>query len=274
MSVTSQGSVRDLAARHGIRPSKSLGQNFLTDTNLARAIVADAEIGPDDRVVEVGAGLGSLSRAIAEAGPRRLLALEFDRSLLPALEEAVAGLPVEVVHADATKVDWDLLLDEERWVLCANLPYNVGTTIVLDVLQRVPQVTRLVVMLQREVGERLVASPGEEAYGAASVKVAYRSRARLVRNVPPEVFWPRPSVGSVIVRLDRLASPPVQVDEESLWRLVGEAFSQRRKTMRNALRRLGVPEPDALLASCGLQPAVRPEQLGLEEFARLAEAMR
>lgn len=274
MRVTSVGSVRDLAARHGIRPSKALGQNFLTDTNLARAIVSDAEVGPGDRVVEVGAGLGSLTRAIAEAGPGRLLALEFDRSLLPALEEAVAGLPVEVVHADATKLDWGLLLGEGPWVLCANLPYNVGTTIVLDVLQRVPQVTRLVVMLQREVGERLVASPGEEAYGAVSVKVAYRSRARLVRSVPPEVFWPRPSVGSVIVRLDRLGSPPVQVDEGSLWRLVGEAFSQRRKTMRNALRRLGVPEPDALLASCGLQPAVRPEQLGLEEFARLAEAMR
>jgi 16S rRNA (adenine1518-N6/adenine1519-N6)-dimethyltransferase len=268
--------VRELAARHGIRPSKSLGQNFLLDPNMARAIVSDAGVGSGDRVVEIGAGLGSLTRAIAEAGPEEVLAIEFDRSLLPALEEAVADLAsVRVVHADATKLDWRDLLNGGTWVLCANLPYNVGTTIVLDVLENAPQIARLLVMLQREVGERLVAGPGQEPYGAPSVKVAYRARARLVRNVPPEVFWPRPSVGSVVVRLERLGTPAVDADEERLWTVVEEAFAQRRKTVRNALRRLGLEasRADGVLRSCSLDPAARAEELGLEDFARIAGAM-
>lgn len=276
VTLPPSGSVRDLAARYGIRPSKALGQNFLLDPNLAKAIVSDAGVMAGDWVVEVGAGLGSLTRAIAEAGPERVLALEFDRSLLPALKEAVADLPsVEVIHADATKLDWDAMLGAGPWILCANLPYNVGTTIVLDVLESVPQVERLVVMLQREVGERLVAAPGEDAYGAVSVKVAFHARAGVVRRVPPEVFWPRPSVGSVMVGLVRLASPPVTADPAKLWEVVGEAFSQRRKTMGNALRRLGLDLAAAedLMRRCGLDPAARAEELGLEDFALICEAM-
>ena len=231
---------------------------------------------PGARVVEVGAGFGSLTVAIAAAGAADVLAIEFDRGLLPALEEIVAPWPaVRVLHADATKLDWPATLDDGSWVLVANLPYNVGTSIVLDVLAQAPMVGRLVVMVQREVGERLAAAAGEDAYGAVSVRVAYRATAKVVRRVPPEVFWPRPKVGSVIVRLDRPDAPPVDVDEARLWRVVGEAFAQRRKTMRNALRRLELDAgaADELLARCGIAPAARAEELSLADFARLAEVM-
>ncbi|MGZ4133096.1 MAG: 16S rRNA (adenine(1518)-N(6)/adenine(1519)-N(6))-dimethyltransferase RsmA [Actinomycetota bacterium] len=268
--------VRALAERHGVRPSKALGQHFLTDPNLARAIARDAGVGPGTRVVEVGAGLGSLTTALAGARAAEVLAIEFDAGMIPALEELALTRPsIRVLHADATKLDWPRTLGRGPWILCANLPYNVGTSIVLDVLETAPAVERLVVMVQREVGERLAARAGEKAYGAVSVRVAYRARAELVRKVPPTVFWPRPSVGSVIVRLTRLAAPPVGVDEERLWRVVEEAFAQRRKTMRNALRRLGLDaaEADRVLGATGVDPDARPEQLDLAAFARVAETL-
>jgi 16S rRNA (adenine1518-N6/adenine1519-N6)-dimethyltransferase len=275
-SASAGNEVKALAARFGIRPTRSLGQHFLVDPNLARAIASDAEVGPGTRVVDVGAGLGSLTVALADAGAAEVLAIEFDRRLIPALEEAVASWPaVRVVDADATKLSWRETLGAGPWVLCANLPYNVGTSIVLDVLESAPVVERLVVMVQREVGERLAAPPGAEAYGAVSVHVAYWGHASLVRRVPREVFWPRPNVGSVIVRIDRRDAPPVAIDEDRLWPVVDEAFAQRRKTMRNALRRLGLDlaEADGLLGSVGVDPSARPETLSLEDFARVAGAL-
>ena len=268
--------MRALVEATGVHPSKALGQNFLLDPNLATAIARDAGVGPGVQVLEIGAGLGSLTTALADAGAERVLAIEFDRSLLPGLRDAVADRPaVEVLRADATKCDWPALLGDGAWVCCANLPYNVGTTIVIDLLEQ-PSVTRLVVMLQREVADRLVATPAErEAYGAVSVRVAYRASARVLRTVRPEVFWPRPKVGSAIVRLDRLAVPPVEVDEVVLWRVVDVAFGERRKTMRNALRRLGLEptQADAALAAAGVEPGARPEALDLAAFARVATAV-
>jgi 16S rRNA (adenine1518-N6/adenine1519-N6)-dimethyltransferase len=267
-------SVRDLAARHSIRPTKSLGQNFLIDPNLARAIVADAGVGPDDHVVEVGAGLGSLTLALAATGAR-VRALEFDRHLIPVLHEVVAGLEtVEIFQEDAMRLDWSTALDgAERWTLCANLPYNIAVPLVITVLDSVPSVDRLVVMVQREVGERLVATPGDEAYGGVSVRVAYRASASMIRRVPPSVFWPRPKVVSVVVRLDRLSVPPVEVDPARLRRVVDAGFAERRKTMRNALRRVGMTREAAAsaLAACGVEPDVRAEELSLASFAALAE---
>jgi 16S rRNA (adenine1518-N6/adenine1519-N6)-dimethyltransferase len=266
--------IRELAERFDVRPARSLGQNFLVDPNLARAIVADAGVGSGDHVVEVGAGLGSLTIALADAGAAEVLAIEFDRRLLPALEEAVRDRPsVRVLHADATKLDWASSLRGDTWTLVANLPYNVGTTIVIDVLEHAPAVRRLVVMLQREVGERLAAGPGEDAYGAASIKVAARADARLIRRVPPEVFWPRPSVGSVIVLIDRLDPPPAWVDDPRVWRVIDVAFAQRRKTMRNAVRRLGLDADaaDAVLSAAGVSRSARAEELGPEDFVRIAE---
>jgi 16S rRNA (adenine1518-N6/adenine1519-N6)-dimethyltransferase len=257
-----------------VRPTKALGQHFLIDPNLARAIVADAGVGAGDRVVEIGAGLGSLTVALAAAGAD-VVAVEFDRALVPALEEVVAGLPtVHVVQADAMRLDWaEALAAAERWSMCANLPYSVAVPLVLDTLADVAAIDRWVVMVQREVGERLVAEPGTEHYGAVSVRVAYRARGAVVRRVPASVFWPRPAVDSVVVRLDRLDAPPVRVDEDSLWRVVDEAFRERRKTMRNALRRLGLDAAvaDAVLAEAGVAPSARPEELGLDAFAAIAE---
>jgi 16S rRNA (adenine1518-N6/adenine1519-N6)-dimethyltransferase len=269
------GALRALAERHGIRPKRSLGQHFLIDPNLARAIAADAGVGPGDRVVEIGAGLGSLTRALADAGAE-VLAVEVDPSLIPALEESVFGLDrVRVLHTDATDPEWQDALEGDGWVLAANLPYNVATHLVLDTLQDVPRVGRLVVMVQREVGERLVAGPGDRAYGIPSVRVAYRAEGTLVRRVPASVFWPRPKVESVIVRLVRREAPPVAVDEGRLWAVVDAGFAERRKTIRNALRRLGMEGEvaDGLLGAAGVDPSARAETLSLEEFARIAESL-
>jgi 16S rRNA (adenine1518-N6/adenine1519-N6)-dimethyltransferase len=271
-----RSAIRALAERYGVTPTKARGQHFLVDPNLARAIVGDAGVGHGDRVVEVGAGFGSLTLPLAAIGAD-VLAIEFDRGLVRALEDviAISGWPVRVLHADAMRLDWHGALDGDGWVLCANLPYSIGTPLVLDVLERVPDIGRLVVMVQREAGERLVARPGDDAYGAASLRVAYRASGGLVRRVPPDVFWPRPTVASVIVRLERRARPPVEVDEASLWRVVDAGFAERRKTMRNALRRLGLTarRADEVLMSSGVAPDTRPEQLDLEAFANLARTV-
>ncbi|MBI4261255.1 MAG: 16S rRNA (adenine(1518)-N(6)/adenine(1519)-N(6))-dimethyltransferase RsmA [Actinobacteria bacterium] len=265
--------VRDLAARHGIHPTKALGQHFLVDPNLARAIVAAVGAGPGDRVLEVGPGLGSLTVALAAAGAR-VLAVELDRALEPALREAVAGLTVEVVVADALRVDWPDVLGEGPWKMASNLPYNVAVPLLVGMLDAGLPIERYVVMVQREVGERLAAGPGQEAYGAASVRVAYRAGARVLRRVAPTVFWPRPAVDSVLVELTP-REPPVAVEKARLDRVIREGFAERRKTMRNALVRLGLEagEAEALLSRCGVDPRARAEQLGLPELACLAEGL-
>ena len=186
---------------------------------------------------------------------------------------------VRVLHADAVKLDWPSVLgdagDAGPWTLCANLPYNVAVPVVMESLQHGSSIRREVVMVQREVGQRLAARPGEEHYGAVSVHVAYRCEASMVRKVAASVFWPRPSVDSVVVRLDRLAAPPVSVDEAGLWRVVDVAFGERRKTMRNALRRMGIDAvvADAILREAGVEPNARPEELGLAAFAAIAEGI-
>lgn len=251
-----------------------MGQHFLADPNLARAIVREAGVGPGDRVVEIGAGLGSLTLALVQAGAD-VLALELDRALIGALREVVGGTArARVERADATAVDWEASLGEGAWKMVSNLPYNVAVPVVMRLLEQAPRVDPLVVMVQREVGERLAAGPGEEAFGAVSLRVAYRARASVVRRIPPEVFWPKPAVESVLVRLDR-RPPPVATPQEELFRLIEEGFAQRRKTMANALVRLGLDRAAATAAMerAGLDRRARAEDLGLEELARLAEAL-
>ncbi len=223
----------------------------------------------------MGAGLGSLTVALAAAGAE-VVAIEFDRALVPALEEVVGELSgVRVVAGDAMRLDWPAELGGGMWTMAANLPYNIATPLLLDLLEAVPSIGTFVVMVQREVGERLAAGPGEEGYGAVSVKVAYRAGARIVRRVPPSVFWPRPGVESVIVRLDRLAAPAVDVGPERLWPLVEAGFAQRRKTLENALVRLGLDRGRAadVLARSGVPPRARVEELDLHALARVAAAM-
>ncbi|HEX6263300.1 MAG TPA: 16S rRNA (adenine(1518)-N(6)/adenine(1519)-N(6))-dimethyltransferase RsmA [Actinomycetota bacterium] len=257
-----------------MRPSKALGQHFLADPNLARAIVREAVVEPEDRVLEIGAGLGSLTLALIQAGAH-VLAVELDGALLPALREVVGGSDrVRVEQVDAMTADWGALLGQERWRMVSNLPYNVAVPVVVRLLEEAPSVDPMLVMVQREVGERLAAGPGEEAFGAVSLRVAYRAEAWVVRRVPKTVFWPEPKIESVLVRLGR-RSPPVDVPPEELFRLVDEGFAQRRKTMANALVRLGLGREAAAAAldAAGLDPKVRAEELGLEDFARLAGAL-
>jgi len=206
--------------------------------------------------------------------------VEFDHGLMPALAEVTASLSnVTLVQRDAMRIDWAQELDagdgDGPWTLCANLPYNISVPLVMTILDAAPPVTRLIVMVQKEVGERLAASPGSAGYGAVSIRVAYRAAASVIRKVPPSVFWPRPAVASVVVRLERLTRPPVAIDPATLWRVVDEGFAERRKTMRNALRRLGLDLADAdrVLATAGIAPNARAEQLPLATFAAIAEQL-
>jgi 16S rRNA (adenine1518-N6/adenine1519-N6)-dimethyltransferase len=259
--------VRELLRRHGVRPSKALGQNFLVDENTARRIVRLAELRPGERVVEVGPGVGSLTISLADEGVH-VCAIEIDRHLLPILEEVVTGRDVEVVHDDALKVDWNARLGSEPWVMVANLPYNIAATVVVRALETAPMIQRMLVMVQREVGDRLAAGAGDDAYGAVSVKVAYYADAKVVGSVSPNVFEPKPNVESALVRLVRHVTPPVAVDAERMFDLVRAGFATRRKTLRNTLA--GRIDADGF-ARANVDPQARAETLSLADWARLAD---
>jgi 16S rRNA (adenine1518-N6/adenine1519-N6)-dimethyltransferase len=267
--------VVDLLARVGRHPSRALGQNFVVDPNTVRRIARLAGVGPGDRVVEIGAGLGSLTLALAETGAE-VTAVEVDRHLVPLLRQQVEPRGVRVVEADALALDWTALLGgagdggpaaAQPWVLVANLPYNVATPLVADLLDGVPAIGRMLVLVQREVGERLAAGVGDAAYGAVSVKVAYWAEARVVGLVPAAVFLPRPNVESALVAIARRPSPAVDVPPERLFPLVRAGFGQRRKMLRRSLA--GVVPPEAFGAA-GVRPEARAEELGVEAWGRLA----
>jgi len=218
----------------------------------------------------VGAGLGSLTVALARAGAR-VVAVDVDRSPVPALEAVVRPYrdSARVVVADMLSESWDAVLGAGTgpWTMVANLPYNVAVPVVVRALDEEPRIGRMLVMVQREVGERLAAGPGEPLYGAVSVHVAFHAGARVVRRVPPTVFWPRPNVESVLVSIDR-RPPPADVDRDALFAVIRESFAQRRKTMRGALRRLGLGTSSAAdaLEACGVSVSARPEELSLDAF--------
>ncbi|MCU0260675.1 MAG: 16S rRNA (adenine(1518)-N(6)/adenine(1519)-N(6))-dimethyltransferase RsmA [Ilumatobacteraceae bacterium] len=264
----SRPQIQRLLSDGGLAPRRDLGQNFVADPNTVRRIATLAHVGAGDRVVEIGAGLGSLTLALADTGAR-VLAVEVDAGIVPVLREVVADRPtVEVVEADATKLAWVERLDGTGWVLVANLPYNVATPLVCDVLDQVPAVERLLVMVQREVAERFAAGPGSKAYGAVSVKVAYWATARVVGTVPASVFVPRPNVESALVEIVR--HDPPAVDRTRLFELVRTAFGQRRKMLRRSLDGHVTP---AQLEAAGVAPTQRPEELGLADWCRLTEAV-
>jgi 16S rRNA (adenine1518-N6/adenine1519-N6)-dimethyltransferase len=271
--VTHSGAdIAQLLSAHGLRPSRALGQNFVADPNTVRRIARLAGTGTGEHVLEIGAGLGSLSLALAETGAR-VLAVELDRHLLPVLRSVVEPAGVEVAEGDAMTLDLPALLAERApgpWSLVANLPYNVATPLVMRVLVEVPAVQRLLVMVQREVGERLAAKAGDEAYGSVSARVAYFAQAAVVGRVPASVFIPRPRVESVLVRLDRLAAPavdPALVPYERLAAVIRAGFGQRRKMLRRSLA--GVVEPEAF-ERAGIRPDARAEELDIQAWGRLA----
>ena len=264
--------IAQLLSAHGLTPSRALGQNFVADPNTVRRIARLSGAAPGTQVLEIGAGLGSLTLALAETGAS-VVAVETDRHLVPVLRSVVAGAGVEIVEGDALDLDLAALLAERSpgpWSLVANLPYNVATPLVLRTLVEVPAVARLLVMVQREVGERMAAAAGEDAYGAVSVRIAYFARAEVVGRVPASVFIPRPRVESVLVRLDRLAEPavdPALVSYARLDAVVRAGFAQRRKMLRRSLA--GVVDP-AAFERAGVRPDARAEELDVAAWGRLA----
>ena len=266
----------DIAAlleEHGLHPSRALGQNFVADPNTVRRIARLAGVGPDSSVLEFGAGLGSLTLALAETGAR-VVAVEVDRYVLPVLRRVVEPQGVEVVEADALTLDVQALLTargDGPWSLVANLPYNVATPLVMRTLVEAPAVAELLVMVQREVGERMAATVGDSAYGSVSVRVAYFAESTVVGRVPAAVFIPRPRVESVLVRMVRRSEPAVSPDQVSYERLaavVKAGFGQRRKMLRRSLA--GVVEP-AAFERAGIRPEARAEELTVIEWGRLAQ---
>lgn len=269
--------VRDLAERHGIRPTKQWGQNFVIDANTVERIVRVAGVGSGDVVVEVGPGLGSLTLALL-AAVDRVVAIEVDPTLAQALPLTVAerapGLAhrLEVVTADALRIE--TIPGRPPTALVANLPYNVSVPVVLRVLERFPSIRRLLVMVQLEVAQRLAAPPGSKAYGVPSVKAAWYADVRLAGLVPRSVFWPVPNVDSGLVALTRRDPPATRAHREEVFACIDAAFAQRRKTLRAALAGWAgsATEAERLLRAAGVDPTLRGERLGIEEFAAIAAA--
>ncbi len=268
------GVVRRQLDAIGRRPRKQLGQHFLADPRIAQRIVDLAQLAATDRVVEIGPGLGALSALLA---PRvhQLWLIEVDPVLADRLRTQFVAQPgVQVVAADVLTVDFRTLLGAgEPAVVVANLPYNIGTAVLARLLQSPSCFRRMVLMLQREVAERLRAQPGTKAYGVLSVMTQFAARVQPAMRVGPEAFVPRPNVESEVVVIEPLDRPPVPVaDTAAFGRVVRTAFNQRRKQLANSLRPL-CTDPGAVLRAAGIDPTRRPETLTLAEFAALADAL-
>ena len=262
--------ITELLTQHGLAPRRAFGQNFVSDPNTVRRIARMANVGPNDHVVEIGAGLGSLTLALAETGAR-ITAIEIDHGIAPVLRDVVKDLPnVSVVVGDALELDWnEIILPGSKAVVVANLPYNVATPLVADLLDAIPQISRFVVMVQKEVALRLASSVGSSDYGAISVKVAYWATARVLGDVPPSVFIPRPKVTSSIIEITRRETPAVgpHIAPQQLFKVIRTGFGQRRKMLRRSLAAIATPENFVL---AGVSPEARPEELDVHQWGRLA----
>jgi 16S rRNA (adenine1518-N6/adenine1519-N6)-dimethyltransferase len=270
--------IREIAGRLGLRPAKRLGQNFVTDAGTVRRIVSLAGLAPDDVVLEVGPGPGSLTLALLPA-VRQVTAVEVDPQLAAELPVTVASRApqfserLHVVTADAARISE--LPGDPPTALVANLPYNVAVPVVLHLLATVPSLRHGLVMVQAEVADRMTAAPGSRIYGAPSVKIAWYASARRAGPVPRTVFWPVPNVDSALVSLTRREPPGVAgATREDVFAVVDAAFAQRRKTLRAALAPWAgsAAEAERILHAAGVDPRARGESLGVESFARIAAA--
>lgn len=266
--------LREVIARHGIAAKKSLGQNFLLDLNVTGRIARAAAPLTETEVVEIGPGPGGLTRALLAAGAKRVIAIERDARCLAALEEISAHWPgrLEVIEGDAMKVDPRDRLSGPAQIV-ANLPYNVGTALFTRWMggeDWPPWWSRLTLMFQKEVAERITARPGDGAYGRLAVLAGWRATARIAFTLPARAFTPAPKVDSAIVSITP-AAPIAQVDPRALERVTAAAFGQRRKMLRGSLKPLG--DAEALLAAANIDGARRAETLTIEEFCRLAAAL-
>ncbi|MCP9233736.1 16S rRNA (adenine(1518)-N(6)/adenine(1519)-N(6))-dimethyltransferase RsmA [Mesorhizobium sp. LMG 17147] len=276
MSIDGLPPLREVIERHGLQAKKALGQNFLLDPNLTSKIARTAGDLSDVTVIEVGPGPGGLTRALLLNGARRVVAIERDERCLAALAEIANHYPgrLEIVAGDALKTDFAALANGSGGAakIVANLPYNIGTELLirwLTVTEWPPFYASMTLMFQREVAERIAASPGSEAYGRLGVLAGWRTEARIVFDVPPQAFTPPPKVTSSVVHLVPRASPlPAEV--KRLSRVTEAAFGQRRKMLRQSVKSLG---GEALLTRAGIDPTRRAETLSVEEFVRLTNAV-
>lgn len=271
--------VRRIADQIGLRPTKQRGQNFVVDANTVRRIVAKAGVTPEDVVLEVGPGLGSLTLGLLETGAR-VTAIEIEDALAAQLSGTVAEHQpgavdrLLVVHSDA--LDLTQLPGPDPTMVVANLPYNVSVPVLLHLLETFSSWRTGLVMVQLEVADRLVAAPGSKTYGVPSAKLAWYARAERVGTVPPTVFWPVPNVESGLVRLVRSDPPQSTASRQRVFQVVDAAFAQRRKMLRSALSGLfgsSASASEAIVAA-GLDPTARGELLSIEQFARLSEQLR
>jgi len=270
--------VRSLAAALDLRPTKQRGQNFVIDPNTVRRIVRESGVGPDDVVLEVGPGLGSLTLALLEVA-RKVVAVEVDEKLAAALPDTVATYAphhadrFEVLHADALRVTE--IPDPQPDALVANLPYNVSVPVLLHLMGLLPTLERGLVMVQSEVAERLAAAPGSKIYGIPSVKAAWYADVRRAGAVGRNVFWPAPNVDSGLVAWTRRQPPATTATRDQVFAVVDAAFAQRRKTLRSTLKQLAgsAGAAEAALGHAGVDPMARGEVLGIVEFAKIAEGL-
>jgi 16S rRNA (adenine1518-N6/adenine1519-N6)-dimethyltransferase len=269
-------SLARVIAAHGLSARKSLGQNFLLDLNLTAKIARQAGDLTQCDVLEIGPGPGGLTRGLLMEGARHVLAIEKDARCLPALAEIAEAAPgrLTVLNADALGIDPRAHLAPPIRIV-ANLPYNVGTELLIRWLTPPdwpPFWQSLTLMFQREVAERIVARPGSRAYGRLALLAQWRAQARIVMHLPPEAFTPQPKVSSAVVHLTALPAPRYPADPKVLERVVAQAFNQRRKMLRAALRGVAPDIEDRLLAA-GIQPTDRAETVGLEQFCALARGL-
>ena len=268
--------LRTVIETHGIAAKKSLGQNFLLDLNLTAKIARMAGDLKGSDILEIGPGPGGLTRGLLAEGARRVLAVEKDERCMPALAQIADAYPgrLEVVNADALQIDVAGKLDAPIRI-AANLPYNIGTELVVRWLSPPvwpPFWTSLTLMFQREVAQRIVAMPGDKAYGRLALLAHWRTDARIVMDLPPEAFSPPPKVSSAVVHLTALPAPRYPADAAMLNRVVATAFNQRRKMLRSALKPLG-PDIEDHLTAVGIPPTARAEEIGLEAFCALTRSL-
>ncbi|NLJ41566.1 MAG: 16S rRNA (adenine(1518)-N(6)/adenine(1519)-N(6))-dimethyltransferase RsmA [Clostridiales bacterium] len=282
-SLTSPKVIKNIIERHGFKFSKSLGQNFLIDSNIVEKIIEGANISEEDNILEIGPGIGTLTKElVTKAG--KVVAVEIDRGLLPILNETL-GSPsnLTIVQGDILKLDIKRLVKDyfegQDFKVVANLPYYITTPIIMRFLEEDLPFTALTVMVQKELAQRMAASPNSKEYGSLSVAVQYYTQPQLVCKVPSTVFMPRPKVDSLVITLNRLDHSPAEVKDEKLFfSIVRAAFAKRRKTLLNNLvaENLGdwdKAEITKILEEVGIDPQIRGESLGIKEYALIANRM-
>lgn len=267
--------------RYGFNFQKKYGQNFLIDTHVLDKIIGAAQIGPDDFVLEIGPGIGTMTQYLAEAA-REVVAVEIDTKLIPILQDTLKEYDnVTVLNEDILKVDIRKIAEEKNGgkpiKVVANLPYYITTPIIMGLFESEVPLDSITVMVQKEVADRMQVGPGTKDYGALSLAVQYYAEPYIVANVPPNCFIPRPAVGSAVIRLTRYQEKPVKVNNASfMFKIIRASFNQRRKTLQNGLynsSELRIPKEKtvAALEEMGLTPTIRGEKLSLEEFAQLSD---